>query len=70
MNIRFNGDAIFLAEPQTLLQVMQSQLNDSEMVLKRSVVAVNQSLIPKNEWQDYTLQENDEIEVLTAVVGG
>lgn len=70
MNIRFNGDAIVLAEPQTLLQVMQSQLNDSEMVLKRSVVAVNQSLIPKNEWQDYTLQENDEIEVLTAVVGG
>lgn len=70
MNIRFNSEYLSLEAPVSLLCFLQSQLNDSETVFARSVVAVNQQLVPKQEYADYILQDNDDIELLTAVVGG
>ena len=33
-------------------------------------VAINQSVIPRSQWEIYTLSENDAITVITATQGG
>jgi thiamine biosynthesis protein ThiS len=70
MNIRFNSQSISLTEAVSLLVFLQTQLNDCDAVLARSVVAVNQQLVPSNQYADYVLQDSDDIELLTAMVGG
>lgn len=70
MNIRFNSQSISLIEAVSLLVFLQTQLNDCDAVLARSVVAVNQQLVPSNQYADYVLQDSDDIELLTAMVGG
>lgn len=70
MKIQFNSQSIQLTETVTLLEFLQTQLTDCEVVLARSVVAVNQQLVPSNQYADYVLQDSDDIELLTAMVGG
>lgn len=70
MKIQFNSQSIQLTETVTLLEFLQTQLIDCEVVLARSVVAVNQQLVPSNQYADYVLQDSDDIELLTAMVGG
>jgi thiamine biosynthesis protein ThiS len=70
MNIRFNGELVSLEEAVSLLSFLQTHLDDSKAVIVRSVVAVNLQLLPRHEYGQYILQENDDIELLTAVVGG
>ena len=33
-------------------------------------VAVNESVIPRSEWQDYVLKQNDAVLIITPVRGG
>ncbi|BFU60671.1 MULTISPECIES: sulfur carrier protein ThiS [Rodentibacter] len=33
-------------------------------------VAVNQQIIPKNQWEDYLLQAQDKLSVFRAIAGG
>lgn len=70
MNIQFNSQSIQLTETVSLLAFLQTQLSDCDAVLARSVVAVNQQLVPSNNYAHYRLQDQDEIELLTAMVGG
>lgn len=70
MNIKFNSQSIALTESVSLLAFLQTQLNDCDAVLARSVVAVNQQLVPSHNYASYSLQDQDEIELLTAMVGG
>ncbi len=37
---------------------------------KGIAVAVNSSVIPKSDWENYLLQETDEILIITATQGG
>lgn len=70
MNILFNSNPVQLTEPVTLLSFLNMQLENCDAVLSRSVVAINQQIMPRNNYTDYILQDNDEIELLTAMVGG
>ena len=70
MSIRYNGERLELNESITLLTFLQKQFDDWEAVIIRSVVAVNQQFVPMQEYGSYFLQDNDDIELLTAVVGG
>jgi thiamine biosynthesis protein ThiS len=70
MSIRYNGELIELNESMSLLTFLQNQFDDWEVTIARSVVAVNQQLVPRQEYDSYCLQDNDDIELLTAVVGG
>ncbi|MGR6873044.1 sulfur carrier protein ThiS [Pseudomonas sp. HK3] len=70
MSIRYNGELIELNESMSLLTFLQNQFDDWEVTIARSVVAVNQQLVPRQEYDSYCLQDSDDIELLTAVVGG
>lgn len=70
MNIRYNGEVVELNETMSLLVFLQNRFDDWEVVIARSVVAVNQQLVPRQEYDGYILQKEDDIELLTAVVGG
>ncbi|MAA72827.1 MAG: thiamine biosynthesis protein ThiS [Bermanella sp.] len=70
MNIRYNGEVVELNEAMSLLAFLQNRFDDWEAVIARSVVAVNQQLVPRQEYDGYILQKEDDIELLTAVVGG
>ena len=70
MNIRYNGELVELNEPMSLLAFLQNRFEDWETLIARSVVAVNQQLVPRQEYHGYILQTEDDIELLTAVVGG
>ncbi|MFY0640635.1 MAG: sulfur carrier protein ThiS [Bermanella sp.] len=70
MNIRYNGEVVELNETMSLLAFLQNRFDDWEVVIARSVVAVNQQLVPRQEYDGYILQKEDDIELLTAVVGG
>lgn len=70
MNILFNSTPIQLTQPVTLLSFLKMQLEDCDAVLSRSVVAINQKIVSSNRYANYELQDNDDIELLTAMVGG
>ncbi|MFT5593487.1 MAG: thiamine biosynthesis protein ThiS [Oceanicoccus sp.] len=70
MNIRYNGEQVEFNESISLLTFLQNRFDDWETMIARSVVAVNQQLVPRQEYDSYWLQANDDIELLTAVVGG
>lgn len=70
MSIRYNGELLDFNETISLLAFFQHRFDDWEAVIARSVVAVNQQLVPRDEYDSYFLQDNDDIELLTAMVGG
>lgn len=70
MRIFFNSELVDVDGKLNLLDFLQAHLRDSDTTLVRSVVAVNQQLVPKHAYSEYQLIENDEIELLTAMVGG
>ena len=37
---------------------------------RNSAIEVNQKIIPKSEWNDFKIKQNDIIEVVTAIGGG
>lgn len=46
-------------------------LSDKELLDKGGIaVAVNNNIVPKAEWEDKTLNENDELLIITAAQGG
>ena len=50
------------------LNSILSELNFSE--LKGIAVAVNQEVIPQNEWNTFSVSKNDEIILIQATQGG
>lgn len=70
MNIKFNSQNTWLTEAENLLAFLHTQLSDCDAVLARCVVAVNKQLVPSTCYESYRLQDQDEVELLTAMVGG
>ena len=70
MNIRFNGEEQSIDAGMTLKDFLMQGMGLDEQVLGRSVVAINQTLLPKSEIEHYELKDSDDVELLTAVVGG
>lgn len=66
MNIKVNGENVSLND-ENLLSNLASQLNLPE---KGIAVAVNQEMIPREKWQEFSLNQNDDVIIITAVCGG
>ena len=66
MNIILNGEK-FSIDKKTSIKDILIQNNIEE---KNIVVEVNKEIISKTFWDQITFEENDQIEIITAVGGG
>ncbi len=69
MRVYLNDTLIEVPQDTILQNLLISQLNISTEK-KGVAVAVNENIVPKNEWEKYTLHENDRILVIIAAQGG
>ncbi len=70
MKIVFNGQTVELPNACTLSALLSDANLTNGLPVEQAVVAVNQSLIHKSDYESLTIHEGDQIEMLTAVVGG
>lgn len=70
MKIVFNGKAVELHNTCRLSDVLSDSKITQDVPVEQAVVAVNQTLVHKNDYQTLVMKEGDQIEMLTAVVGG
>ncbi|RPI17396.1 MAG: sulfur carrier protein ThiS [Ignavibacteriae bacterium] len=68
MNIKINGEESVLDSKITLNEFITKRLNGKEP--RGIAVALNMTIIPKSKWDETVINENDEIEIVTAVQGG
>ena len=67
MTVFVNSNPINLTAASTLLQVLeQEQLHEQRGI----AVAVNNAVIPKTEWQQKAIHDNDKIVIIKASQGG
>lgn len=67
MKLTVNGEQEN-TEKKTLNALLQSY--EIEHAEKGVAVAVNDSVVPKDQWEDYQLEEEDHIEIIRATQGG
>ncbi|MBE2217201.1 MAG: sulfur carrier protein ThiS [Ignavibacteria bacterium] len=68
MNIKVNGELQNVKESITLLDFVTGRLDGKEP--KGIAVALNDTIIHRQKWQDTIVKENDTIEIVHAVQGG
>jgi sulfur carrier protein len=66
MNILINGKKFFSETDLTISEFLKKN-NKSE---NNIVVEINKEIITKNLWEKYKLNNNDKVEIITAVGGG
>lgn len=66
MKIIVNGATKEFPDGQTLKQILTDLAIDSSYV----AIAVNQSCIPRSQYPGYVLQNGDDIEIVSPMVGG
>ena len=66
MNIVLNDQSIQVTA-NTLSDILQESGYEGK---KGIAVAVNESVVPKNEWSQTELTENDKVLIITATQGG
>ncbi len=67
MNVFINNKEHNLTQTKNLFEV----LTDVNLISQRGIaVAVNNTVIPKSEWEKFQLKENDKITIITATQGG
>lgn len=66
MNITLNGEPKEVQTGQTLRLFLTSL----EIQLDAIAVVVNQAIVPKSLWSETEIQENDTLELFSAVAGG
>jgi len=67
MEITVNSQPKTIAEQVSLLQLLEEIKSSAQ---KGIAVAVNQTVIPKTEWQNYFLKQNDNVLIIKATQGG
>lgn len=66
MQIRFNSEWMDINEKS-----LADFLKNRDLFFRTGIaIAINQVVIPKNEWEETTLQNMDEIIIITAAAGG
>lgn len=66
MKVLVNNKEVELAAKSTITQLTQSlQLPD-----KGVAIAINNKMIPKTEWGNFLLQDNDHVVIIKAACGG
>ena len=66
MKIIINGHKKEIQQNTTVKQLLE----DLKVLDKTMAVAVNMKIVKKDDWDKYTLQENDKVEALNFVGGG
>ncbi len=66
MNIKLNGKKFTIDDELSLINFLKNN-NISE---KNIVIEINKKIITKSLWEKYRLNNNDKIEIITAVGGG
>ena len=66
MDIQLNGDALAIAEPITILALLEQQ----GLAGRRVAVEVNGTIIPRSRHADHLLQDGDRVEIVHALGGG
>lgn len=69
MKLTVNGEPTQL-EVHTLKELIREYDMDSNDNEKGMAVAVNDSVVPKEEWKEHKLEEHDRIEIIRATQGG
>ncbi|MEY8204944.1 MAG: sulfur carrier protein ThiS [Bermanella sp.] len=70
MQIVFNGESVQLTAQCDLLELLERKLGETHASLENVVVAVNQDFVHRQDYADFKVSEGDNIEMLSAVVGG
>ena len=66
MNIKVNNKMVTVPEGSSLFQLSQAL----ELPEKGVAVAVNNQMVPRADWLDKKLAENDQVVVIKAACGG
>lgn len=66
MNITLNNQAKEVAADTTLQQLIEQE----NMPMQNIAVAVNNSIVLRNNWATHTLHEGDSIIIIAAAYGG
>jgi sulfur carrier protein len=67
MELTLNNDILKFEDDSTLQVVLESM----DLINKKGIaVAVNASVIPKTNWNNFKLTNKDKIMVITATAGG
>ena len=66
MNIKVNNKMVTVPEGSSLFQLAQTL----ELPEKGVAVAVNNQMVPRADWLDNKLAENDQVVVIKAACGG
>ena len=67
MEIFVNNQPIQTEEQNSLLAIVNSQVGENS---KGLAVAINEEVIPKNEWEKTILNQNDQVLIIKATQGG
>ena len=65
MNVFINNTLKEVAKPRILEMLTELNLNS-----KGIAVAINNEVIPKTQWDQYSLNENDKVTIIRATQGG
>ncbi|RJE75106.1 MULTISPECIES: sulfur carrier protein ThiS [Reichenbachiella] len=68
MKFKLNNEEQILQDDHTQLT---SVLKEKNLYIERGIaVAINDEILPKSNWEEYLIQENDNILIITATQGG
>jgi sulfur carrier protein len=67
MEITLNDKKHTVSENISLNEIVFNQLGDKQ---KGIAVAINDSVIPRSNWETYTIKNNDTILIIKATQGG
>ena len=66
MQIQFNDEAMQCAEGQTISELL-AKLNQLK---PGAALALNQQILPRDQWQQHIVQEGDQILLFQVIAGG
>ncbi|MBC8306044.1 MAG: sulfur carrier protein ThiS [Pelagibacterales bacterium] len=66
MNIFVNQKKIVAPKESTIINILENL----DIENKYLAVEVNETILPKSEYDKYIIQENDKIEIINAIGGG
>jgi len=67
MEIFLNNQPIHIEENTSLFSFVSSQVGENS---KGLAVAINEEVVPKNEWERIVLNQNDQVLIIKATQGG
>jgi thiamine biosynthesis protein ThiS len=66
MNIFVNQKKTIISKESTIISI----LTNLDIEDKYLAIEVNETILPKSEYDKYIIQENDKIEIINAIGGG